>query len=195
MLENLLPGSATGVVKRYGAPRGESLRDGSLGAGRSRPMRQPDSENVKPLPRVTTAASATDRQQAGFWSLLISSLMEGLALYGASVHSVMLFPAEPHPGEEQSPAPRDIAVRRWRGPIRVISSTAPRDTASTRFDRDTDRVMPAGFTAASANPSMREREIQKAAAALARLDDWTLLNLGIPHRSYIEQTVRYCHDC
>jgi hypothetical protein len=190
MLENHLPGSATGVVKRYDATRDGSLRDGSLGAGRSRPTRQPDSEN-KPLARVATTASAADRQQTGFWSLLINSLMEGLALYGASVHAVVLFPAEPDPGEEQSAAPRDVAGRRWRGPIRVISST--QDTASTRFDRDADRVMPAGF--ASANRSMREREIQEATAALARLDDRTLLNLGIPHRSYIEQTVRYCHDC
>jgi hypothetical protein len=186
MLQNLLSGSATGVVKHYDAPR-----DGSLAAGRSRPMRQPNSEN-KPLPRVTTAASVTDRQQTGFWSLLISSLIEGLALYGASVHGGVLFPAEPDPGEEQSPAPREIAVRRWRGPIQVISSI--RDT-STRFDREADRVMPAGFATASANPSKREREIQKATAALARLDDSTLFNLGIPHRSYIEQTVRYCHDC
>ena len=178
MLENHLSGSATGVVKRY-----DATRDGNLRDGRSRPMRQPDSES-KPLPRVTTAASVTDRQQTGFWSLLISSVMEGLALYGASVHAGVLFPAEPDPGEEQSPAPKDIAVRRWHGPIRVISST--QDAASTRFDRDADRVMPAG---------KREREIQKAIAALARLDDWTLLNLGIPHRSYIEQTVRYCHDC
>jgi hypothetical protein len=186
MLENYSPGSATGVAKRYDDPRDGSLRDGSLEAGRSRPMRQPDSEN-KPLARVTTAASATDRKPTGFWSLLISSLMEGLALYGASVHAVMLFPAEPDPGEEQSPAPRDVAVRRWRGPIRVISSS--QDAASTRIDR----VMPAGFT--SVNRSKREREIQKATAALATLDDRTLLNLGIPHRSYIEQTVRYCHDC
>jgi hypothetical protein len=185
MPENHLPGSATGVVKRY-----DAVRDGSLRDGRARPMRRPDSEN-KPLGRVATTASAKDRQQAGFWSLLINSLMEGFALYGASVHTVVLFPAEPDPGEEQSPAPRDVAVRRWRGPIQVISST--KGTASTRFDRDADRVMSSGF--ASANRSKREREIQKATAALARLDDRTLLNLGIPHRSYIEQTVRYCHDC
>jgi hypothetical protein len=185
MLENHLSGSATGVVKRY-----DATRDGNLRDGRSRPMRQPDSEN-KPPARVATAASATNHRQTGFWSLLINSLMEGFALYGASVHSVVLFPVEPYPGEEQSPAPKDIAVRRWHGPIRVISST--QDAASTRFDRDADRVMPAGF--ASANRSKRECEIQKATAALARLDDRTLVSLGIPHRSYIEQTVRYCHDC
>jgi hypothetical protein len=41
----------------------------------------------------------------------------------------------------------------------------------------------------------REREIGKAVAALERLDDRTLLGLGICHRSHIELTVRYCHDC
>lgn len=127
----------------------------------------------------------------GFWSLLISSLIEGLALYGASVHSMGFFP--PPPDEPLSSAPRDIAVRRWRGPIRVVSSTGPQDAASTRVDRDVARL--AQVDPRSASEGRREREIQKAAAALARFDDRTLLGLGIPHRSYIEQTVRFCHDC
>jgi hypothetical protein len=41
----------------------------------------------------------------------------------------------------------------------------------------------------------RQRMIEQAVAALARLDDRTLLALGIAHRSHIEWTVRYCHDC
>jgi hypothetical protein len=41
----------------------------------------------------------------------------------------------------------------------------------------------------------RERRIELAVAALARLDDRTLLDLGIFHRTHIEWTVRYCHDC
>jgi uncharacterized protein YjiS (DUF1127 family) len=41
----------------------------------------------------------------------------------------------------------------------------------------------------------REREIKKAVAALARLDDRTLWDIGIPERSQIEQVVRYCRDC
>jgi uncharacterized protein YjiS (DUF1127 family) len=40
-----------------------------------------------------------------------------------------------------------------------------------------------------------EREIKKAVAALAKLDDRTLRDLGIPERSQIEQVVRYCRDC
>jgi uncharacterized protein YjiS (DUF1127 family) len=41
----------------------------------------------------------------------------------------------------------------------------------------------------------REREIKKAVAALLALDDRTLRDIGIPHRSEIEQVVRYCFDC
>jgi hypothetical protein len=40
-----------------------------------------------------------------------------------------------------------------------------------------------------------EHDVEKAVAALAELDDRTLQDLGIPHRSHIERTVRYCHDC
>ena len=41
----------------------------------------------------------------------------------------------------------------------------------------------------------REREMRKAAATLAELDDRTLRDIGIPHRSEIEEVVRYCRDC
>jgi uncharacterized protein YjiS (DUF1127 family) len=41
----------------------------------------------------------------------------------------------------------------------------------------------------------REREIRKSVAALAKLDDRTLRDIGIPQRSLIEQAVRYCRDC
>jgi uncharacterized protein YjiS (DUF1127 family) len=63
--------------------------------------------------------------------------------------------------------------------------------------RKADRAMPAGYAeaAADAGSVKREREIRRAVEALERLDDRTLLGLGIRHRSHIEQTVRYCHDC
>ena len=41
----------------------------------------------------------------------------------------------------------------------------------------------------------REREIEQAVAALAEFDDRTLRDIGIPHRSQIERTVRYGRDC
>jgi uncharacterized protein YjiS (DUF1127 family) len=56
----------------------------------------------------------------------------------------------------------------------------------------------AGIAEKSSAPAQwleREQQIEKAIAALAKLDDRTLLDLGISHRSHIEWTVRYCHDC
>jgi hypothetical protein len=64
------------------------------------------------------------------------------------------------------------------------------------LEREAGRKMPARHAVAANDRSVkREREIRKAVAALERLDDRTLLGLGIRHRSHIEQTVRYCHDC
>ena len=68
---------------------------------------------------------------------------------------------------------------------------------SLDLERGTARRTPAGYGVTSADDSSRkrEREIGKAVAALEKLDDRTLHGLGIRHRSHIEQTVRYCHDC
>jgi hypothetical protein len=65
------------------------------------------------------------------------------------------------------------------------------------LEREAGRTMPAGYAVAAADDGSvkREQEIRKAVAALERLDDQTLHALGIRHRSHIEQTVRYCHDC
>ena len=59
------------------------------------------------------------------------------------------------------------------------------------LEREAGRAMPA----ADNGSDKREREIRKAVAALERLDDGTLHGLGIRHRSHIEPTVRFCHDC
>ncbi len=41
----------------------------------------------------------------------------------------------------------------------------------------------------------REHRIREAVRRLGLLDDHTLRDLGIPHRSMIELTVRFCFDC
>ena len=41
----------------------------------------------------------------------------------------------------------------------------------------------------------KEREVNRAVAALMNLDDQTLRDIGIPDRSQIRQIVRYCRDC
>jgi uncharacterized protein YjiS (DUF1127 family) len=58
-----------------------------------------------------------------------------------------------------------------------------------------DRRMPAERDVAEYGWRQRAQKIDKAVAALARLDDQTLRDFGIPDRSYIEHAVRYCHDC
>jgi hypothetical protein len=65
------------------------------------------------------------------------------------------------------------------------------------LEREAGRTMPAECAMAPADDGSvkREREIGKAVAALETLDDRTLRGLGIRHRSHIEQTVRYCHEC
>jgi hypothetical protein len=65
------------------------------------------------------------------------------------------------------------------------------------LEREAGRTIPAGCAVAAADDGSdkREREIRKAVAALERLDDGTLHGLGIRHRSHIEPTVRFCHDC
>jgi uncharacterized protein YjiS (DUF1127 family) len=40
-----------------------------------------------------------------------------------------------------------------------------------------------------------EWQVTKAIAALSKLDDRTLRDMGIQHRSHIEHMVRYCRDC
>jgi len=74
------------------------------------------------------------------------------------------------------------------------ANTAPYGARRRDIGSD-DRRTPAGRDVAERGWRKREQAIEKAVAALAKLDDQTLRDFGIPHRSYIEQTVRYCHDC
>jgi uncharacterized protein YjiS (DUF1127 family) len=67
---------------------------------------------------------------------------------------------------------------------------------------DTDRssrrnwlIKPWSAIASRRERRRHEREIKKAVAALMELDSRTLRDIGIPHRSQIEQVVRYCRDC
>jgi uncharacterized protein YjiS (DUF1127 family) len=68
------------------------------------------------------------------------------------------------------------------------------NTGPCRYDYSST---PAAHTVAVADriSCEAEREIERAVALLAKLDDRTLRDLGIPNRSYIEYTVRYCRDC
>ena len=85
------------------------------------------------------------------------------------------------------------------------SAARSEDAGQTEFyrspsliDRSSHRNWLAGLWSTIASRWVRwrrEREIKKAAAALLALDDRTLRDIGIPHRSQVEQLVRYCFDC
>ncbi len=189
MLAKHSSGSENEFIRRHDV----ASDDSSIADKNSTPARRLALAGEKPLPTVMMAVA--DCQKTGFWSLVFNYLIEGFALYGASLHPTAFFPVEMHPDERKVPTPREISLRKWRTPKYLISPTASQGTASPGFDHNPDQTTPAGSALASADQSLRERQIQKAVAAMVKLDDLTLRNLGIPHRSYIEQTVRYCHDC
>ncbi len=186
--------SANGVARRYDV----ATDDSSIADQRTRRARRPDLS-------VELADEAND-QKTGFWYSVLDFLMEGFALCATSSYPTMFPPLAPHPEQQKIPTAREISLRRWRGSQHPISSTANSSMAKSManqgtpylgFDRDADQVTTDPYAVAFTDHGWREREreIEEAVAALSRLDDRTLQMLGIPDRSQIEQTVRYCHDC
>jgi uncharacterized protein YjiS (DUF1127 family) len=192
---------------------------------------RPDLADADSLSGVMPSVTPEGRQNTGIWSSMLESLMDGFALYGASVHPTACFPVMLHSCERKILQPTDISGRERRGFVSLVSTTARHDgTVPSRPERDTHQAAPVGLGAALADDSLREcdgvislhigrsnhwnwltlpweaivilwtrgrreRKIRRAVAALAELDDRTLRDMGIPHRSEIEQVVRYCHDC
>ena len=228
MLATYSSGSVNGVAKRHNVFSGERLPREKSGISDQSSARtqQPDPADVKSFPAI--ARMATDNAQPGFWLSVMDFILEGFALFGASLHSVRLCPVEPHPDEEIQPS-SEISARERRNFVSLVptpeSQGAPSgagpETDHTR--REGSEVATAGndlgdfdhATAVGTNRSFRwswltsrwemvvtfwkhgrkEREVNQAVAALMKLDDQTLRDIGIPDRSQIEQIVRYCHDC
>jgi hypothetical protein len=147
-------------------------------------------------------AAIVERPDAGspkttLWSSVMTYLIESFALFGAAMHPAAVFAVEPARDEGQIPQPPDLYPSERREFTSLISPDATQHAASPELDRRSDHVTPAGYVIAFSDDSSRERErkIKTTVAALAKLDDRTLLDMGIPHRSQIEQVVRYCHDC
>ncbi|MCP3397860.1 DUF1127 domain-containing protein [Bradyrhizobium sp. CCGB20] len=153
--------------------------------------------------RPAAPAAQPDREVSKFWSMVFA-LIEGFALYGAALHPTAAMPV--HAILE--------ARRHWQPRPEAGAPVAPvRNSGSDGAESNVvelDRVRPfnvqrerrwrwlrsAGGTLTDLlSHSRREREIDRAVAALAKLDDQTLRDLGIQSRSDIEWTVRYCHDC
>ncbi len=134
-----------------------------------------------------TSKSASDHQTV--WSKILNFVIEGFTISGASLH------------------PMDDLLRddRWpeakSKPQEIISPDGPRVTVM--FPVRSPEVAPhwnwwasSREVAAAIGAHLRkERDIKRAVDALSELDDKTLQDIGIPHRSRIEYVVRYCHDC
>jgi uncharacterized protein YjiS (DUF1127 family) len=125
--------------------------------------------------------SAEAGNATGWWSAAVPFLMEGFALYGAALHPNAAFSVEAmqRTASVRSPRPAggqpwtDLhARRRWRW-WAALGETAALLLTHWR----------------------REREINRAVAALSQYDDRTLRDLGISGRADIERVVRYCRDC
>jgi hypothetical protein len=188
MLMKHSSGSASAVARRYDVAKD----DGTTAAESATRLRRRE--------LAVEAASEARCQKTGFWSSVLDFLVEGFVSCAASSYPTMLSPLAPYPEEQEIPTARDISLRRWRGSqLPILSVTKPVANKSTPllgFDRDAGQTVPDTYAVFTDHGwREREREIEEAIAALSRLDDRTLQMLGIPHRSYIEQTVRYCHDC
>jgi uncharacterized protein YjiS (DUF1127 family) len=97
--------------------------------------------------------------------------LQGLALYGVMLDPVRLLEVnDVSANEEVSQPSRPVDAKRH-----VLSLAAAAGWIWERW--------------------RREREVRRAVDALAKLDDGTLRDIGIPDRSQIDLVVRYCRDC
>ena len=142
--------------------------------------------------RQEVSGNDADGRKTAFWSSVLDYVIESFALYAASIHPVALFPVEPRPDMAHS---GQVFRPGRRGLLTLVSTTASPDISSRRPEPATGPAPPAGCAIDLVGATQREVEIENAVAALAEFDDRTLRDLGIPHRSLIERTVRYCHDC
>ena len=190
-------GLLNGVARRYGVPNRKlriALRENSSTTHQNwawAPRR--DLADVKSSPAITPTITRADRQNTGTWPSIFTFLTEGFALYGASygasVSGIATSPTEAsarHP-ERISPFERRISI--------VSPSASAEVTAPERKTCRNWLAKPWRAIASRWAHWRRQREIKNAVAALTKLDDGTLRDIGIPHRSQIEQVVRYCRDC
>ncbi len=228
MLARQPSGLVSGVAKRYNVLSREHLRREVSGISDERSTRapQPDPADMKSFPAV--ARMVTDDPQPGLWPSVMSFILEGFALYAASLHSVRVCAVEPHPDGEIPPS-NEMAVRERRSFVSLVSapvsqratSEAGPETANPWRERSGIATVADDLSDFDHTTPLRtgrwfrwnwltscwemivtfwrhwrnEREVNRAVAALMKLDDQTLRDIGIPNRSQIKQIVRYCRDC
>jgi uncharacterized protein YjiS (DUF1127 family) len=212
-------GPLSSAARRYGVGGQElnfDLRDDSRAARRN-PSR-PDLADMDPPPG---AAPLADR----IFTAVISAFMEGFALYALlyATYPEQSSPAETDAGQPEKLSVRErrrsIAIvsssadpeakpKACNGTNRAGSKSEPLSEhagvaesyrlRSSEADRSGHRhwlTRPWSSVASKWRRWRHEREIAALVADLADLDDRTLRDIGIPHRSQIEQAVRYGRDC
>lgn len=79
--------------------------------------------------------------------------------------------------------------------VRMSAKSELKNYAEQDGDRNPSSKATTGLILELRGEWASERLIRNAARSLGRLDDHTLRDLGIYHRSMIEFTVRYCLEC
>jgi len=193
-------------------------RDGrGLLPERSEQIPEPSETAAKPLPATRLAMGRADATwQSVLWFFLEGFALYGASLHWVATTAVTAIASEVDARQRQKPARSE----RQRSISFVSSAARPEITVLGREDaidriafggvpssrdgfaslaREVDRyrfVHPSWLAmiwraiASQWAKRRREREIKKAVTALAEFDDRTLRDMGIPHRSQIEQIVR-----
>jgi len=166
-----------------------------------------DSLEMSPQPSAMPVMNRLDRGDTSSGPSVLAFFIEGFALCGASycnlLHAIATSPVESVSIESES---ENLSVPERRRSIAIVaSSMSPKSmslaqSCSLRSFTDGPGLRdwltsPCSTVASRWAQWRREREIKKAATALLALDDRTLRDIGIPHRSELEQVVRYCFDC
>ncbi len=179
---------------------------------------------VDPRPAEIPAATVSDRPDKAVWSTVFNFVIEGFAVGGASLHPAAHFNAGGHLPETEVPPREAFAAneRPILSLIPSAEKSARDDQRDTNgftvtLEKLSEGQDLAGSDSLSAHATTqprgwswltsswevvaalwahmrREREIRKAIDALAELDDFTLKDIGIHHRSQIEYAVRSGHD-
>ncbi|MEH2513863.1 uncharacterized protein YjiS (DUF1127 family) [Nitrobacteraceae bacterium AZCC 1564] len=145
------------------------------------------------LAYVNPDVVVTPKQDSGrktVWSKMLNFVAEGFATCGGSLHHpVPYFMSDDHWKEEKGSRPEILSPNGQRVTA-TFPVTSPSVSPRWNWSASSREV-----AAAIGAHLRKERHIKRAVDALSELDDQTLQDIGIPHRSRIEYVVRYCHDC
>jgi uncharacterized protein YjiS (DUF1127 family) len=156
----------------------------------------------------------TQLSDRGVWSSIFTFLIEGFALYGAALHPCAAYRVDVFPAQQEVPPQKDLSSRQRRQSIPLVLPSTGRDLMAVKHDTDClsepsieSEAVPAGrpsrwnwltlfWQAARAlwTHWRRERKVKRAIDAVSELDNRTLRDIGIPHRSQIDKATRYGRD-